>query len=151
MSIDQKLLESFSADQVMLASNFLETIYIHDQTNVELNNDNEITVFSTLIQASAEETMKCNLFFSLSVNSQKKCFSNLIYSDQSCLLLNINNNNLLVSLFSALEPSLQNEFLTKMFTIVSKSIKPTDEEIQLNSRSRSAKLNILEKYNEDNI
>lgn len=46
---------------------------------------------------------------------------------------------------------LQNEFLTKMFRIVSKSIKPTDEEIQLNSRSRSAKLNILEKYNEDNI
>ena len=102
MSIDQKLLESFSSDQVMLASNFLETIYIHEQTNIELNNDNEITVFSTLIQASAVETMKCNLFFSLSVNSQKKCFANLIYSDQSCLLLNVNNKNLLVSLFSVI-------------------------------------------------
>ncbi len=77
--------------------------------------DNEITTFSTLIQASFVETMKCNLFFSLSVNSQKKCFSNLIYSDQSCLLLNVNNNNLLVSLFSTLEPSLQNEFLTTCF------------------------------------
>ena len=132
MSINQKLLESFSSDQVMLASNFLETIYIHEQTNIELNNDNEISTFSTLIQASTVETMKCNLFFSLSVNSQKKCFSNLIYSDQSCLLLNVNNNNLLVSLFSTLEPSLQNEFLTtcfkthvSIFNTIKRSLKPS--------------------------
>jgi 16S rRNA C1402 N4-methylase RsmH len=36
-----------------------------------------------------------------------------------------------------------------MFNVVAKSIKPENEEIQLNPRSRSAKLNILEKVNED--
>ena len=41
------------------------------------------------------------------------------------------------------------EFLKKMFNVVAKSIKPEHEEIQINPRSRSAKLNILEKNNED--
>jgi len=44
---------------------------------------------------------------------------------------------------------IKSEFLKKMFNVVAKSIKPENEEIQLNPRSRSAKLNILEKNNED--
>ena len=44
---------------------------------------------------------------------------------------------------------IKSEFLKKMFNVVAKSIKPEQEEIQINPRSRSAKLNILEKNNED--
>mgnify|MGYP001208161774 CR=1 FL=1 len=44
---------------------------------------------------------------------------------------------------------IKSEFLKKMFNIVAKSIKPSNEEIKLNPRSRSAKLNILEKAHED--
>ena len=44
---------------------------------------------------------------------------------------------------------IKNEFLKKMFNIVAKSIKPEKDEVDLNPRSRSAKLNILEKANED--
>jgi 16S rRNA C1402 N4-methylase RsmH len=36
-----------------------------------------------------------------------------------------------------------------MFNVVAKSIKPSSDEIKINPRSRSAKLNILEKVNED--
>ncbi len=43
------------------------------------------------------------------------------------------------------------EFLKKMFNIVAKSIKPSKDEIDLNPRSRSAKLNILEKAIEDHV
>ncbi len=46
---------------------------------------------------------------------------------------------------------IKNEFLKKMFNIVAKSIKPDKDEIDLNPRSRSAKLNILEKANEDYV
>ncbi|MBH44458.1 MAG: 16S rRNA (cytosine(1402)-N(4))-methyltransferase [Gammaproteobacteria bacterium] len=45
---------------------------------------------------------------------------------------------------------LDKSFLSKMFNIISKSIKPSNEEISANPRSRSAKLNILEK-NDENI
>ena len=38
-----------------------------------------------------------------------------------------------------------------MFNIIAKSIKPDKDEIDLNPRSRSAKLNILEKANEDYV
>ena len=41
--------------------------------------------------------------------------------------------------------------LKKMFNIVSKSIKPSKDEVSSNPRSRSAKLNILEKANEDYV
>jgi 16S rRNA (cytosine1402-N4)-methyltransferase len=44
---------------------------------------------------------------------------------------------------------IKSEFLKKMFNIVAKSIKPAKDEVDLNPRSRSAKLNILEKANED--
>jgi 16S rRNA (cytosine1402-N4)-methyltransferase len=44
---------------------------------------------------------------------------------------------------------IKSEFLKKMFNIVAKSIKPEKDEVDLNPRSRSAKLNILEKANED--
>tara|TARA_B100001564_G_scaffold357543_1_gene374029 strand:- start:1042 stop:1959 length:918 start_codon:yes stop_codon:yes gene_type:complete len=44
---------------------------------------------------------------------------------------------------------IKSEFLKKMFNIVAKSIKPKEDEIKLNPRSRSAKLNVLEKANED--
>ena len=44
---------------------------------------------------------------------------------------------------------IKSEFLTKMFQLVKKSIKPTEKEINDNPRSRSAKLNILEKTNEN--
>ena len=43
---------------------------------------------------------------------------------------------------------LSNQFLTKLFKTINKSIKPTNKEIESNIRSRSAKLNILEKCNE---
>ena len=46
---------------------------------------------------------------------------------------------------------IKSEFLKKMFNIVAKSIKPSKDEIDLNPRSRSAKLNILEKANEDHV
>ena len=46
---------------------------------------------------------------------------------------------------------IKSEFLKKMFNIVAKSIKPSKDEIDLNPRSRSAKLNILEKANEDYV
>jgi 16S rRNA (cytosine1402-N4)-methyltransferase len=46
---------------------------------------------------------------------------------------------------------LKNEFLTKMYNLVVKSMKPLDAEISSNPRSRSAKLNILEKANEDYV
>ena len=46
---------------------------------------------------------------------------------------------------------LKNEFLTKMYNLVVKSMKPHDTEISSNPRSRSAKLNILEKANEDYV
>ena len=46
---------------------------------------------------------------------------------------------------------IKSEFLKKMFNIVSKSIKPSKDEIDINPRSRSAKLNILEKANEDYV
>ena len=46
---------------------------------------------------------------------------------------------------------IKNEFLKKMFNIIAKSIKPDKDEIDLNPRSRSAKLNILEKANEDYV
>jgi 16S rRNA C1402 N4-methylase RsmH len=38
-----------------------------------------------------------------------------------------------------------------MFNIVAKSIKPGKDEVDFNPRSRSAKLNILEKANEDYV
>ena len=44
---------------------------------------------------------------------------------------------------------LSEKFLTKMYKIIAKPIKPTYEEIKINKKSRSAKLNILEKYNEN--
>ena len=44
---------------------------------------------------------------------------------------------------------IKSEFLKKMFNVVAKSIKPSSDEIKINPRSRSAKLNILEKANED--
>ncbi|MBS83337.1 MAG: 16S rRNA (cytosine(1402)-N(4))-methyltransferase [Gammaproteobacteria bacterium] len=44
---------------------------------------------------------------------------------------------------------LDKKFLKKMFNVISKSIKPTENEILNNSRSRSAKLNILEKCDEN--
>lgn len=44
---------------------------------------------------------------------------------------------------------LKNKFLTKMFTIIDKSIRPTKKEVEVNIRSRSAKLNILEKCDEN--
>ena len=46
---------------------------------------------------------------------------------------------------------IKNEFLKKMFNIVAKSIKPGKDEVDFNPRSRSAKLNILEKANEDYV
>ena len=46
---------------------------------------------------------------------------------------------------------LKSEFLTKMYNLVVKSMKPLDAEISSNPRSRSAKLNILEKANEDYV
>ncbi|MBT5405975.1 MAG: 16S rRNA (cytosine(1402)-N(4))-methyltransferase RsmH [Gammaproteobacteria bacterium] len=46
---------------------------------------------------------------------------------------------------------IKSEFLKKMFNIVSKSIKPSKDEVSSNPRSRSAKLNILEKANEDYV
>ena len=46
---------------------------------------------------------------------------------------------------------IKSEFLKKMFNIVSKSIKPDKDEVNLNPRSRSAKLNILEKANENHV
>ena len=46
---------------------------------------------------------------------------------------------------------IKSEFLKKMFNIVSKSIKPSKDEVDINPRSRSAKLNILEKANEDYV
>ena len=46
---------------------------------------------------------------------------------------------------------IKSEFLKKMFNLVSKSIKPSKKEIDINPRSRSAKLNILEKANEDYV
>ena len=46
---------------------------------------------------------------------------------------------------------IKSEFLKKMFNVVSKSIKPKDEEVKSNPRSRSAKINILEKNNEDYV
>ncbi len=46
---------------------------------------------------------------------------------------------------------IQSEFLTKMYEWVSKSIKPEEGEVASNPRARSAKLNILEKTNEDNV
>lgn len=39
----------------------------------------------------------------------------------------------------------KNDFLMKMFNLISKSIKPTASEINSNKRARSAKLNILER------
>ena len=132
MSVDQKLLESFSSDQLIHASEFLEKIYVHDKTNIELNTENDITIFVTLIQASHNITMKQKLFFSLSVNSQKQCFTNLIYQDQANLLTSIKNNTLLIALFSLLEPSLQHEFLTNcfkthihIFNTIKTSLKPS--------------------------
>ena len=44
---------------------------------------------------------------------------------------------------------LNNKFLTKMFKLIIKSVKPTQQEIKSNIRSRSAKLNVLEKCNEN--
>ncbi len=44
---------------------------------------------------------------------------------------------------------IKSDFLKKMFNIVAKSIKPEDDEVKHNPRSRSAKLNILEKNDED--
>ena len=46
---------------------------------------------------------------------------------------------------------IQSEFLTKMYNLVAKSIKPKENEIHSNPRSRSAKLNILEKANENHV
>ena len=46
---------------------------------------------------------------------------------------------------------IKRELLKKMFKFVAKSIKPSKDEIDLNPRSRSAKLNILEKANEDYV
>ena len=46
---------------------------------------------------------------------------------------------------------IKSEFLTKMYELISKSIKPEKDEMLSNPRSRSAKLNILEKSNEDNV
>jgi len=46
---------------------------------------------------------------------------------------------------------IKSEFLTKMYELVSKSIKPEEGEIAANPRARSAKLNILEKSNEDSV
>jgi len=40
---------------------------------------------------------------------------------------------------------IKDEFLSKMFNLISKSIKPTANEIKTNRRSRSAKLSVLEK------
>tara|TARA_Y100000996_G_scaffold409979_1_gene391532 strand:+ start:259 stop:1194 length:936 start_codon:yes stop_codon:yes gene_type:complete len=45
---------------------------------------------------------------------------------------------------------IKEEFLTKMFKVVDKFIKPNIEEVEFNPRSRSAKLSILEKVNENN-
>ena len=53
------------------------------------------------------------------------------------------------SLSSPRDLPLSNKFLTKMFRLISKSIKPTQKEVQANVRSRSAKLSVLEKCNED--
>ena len=44
---------------------------------------------------------------------------------------------------------IKSEFLTKMYNIVQKSVKPSTQEVSMNPRSRSAKLNILEKVNEN--
>lgn len=44
---------------------------------------------------------------------------------------------------------IKSDFLKKMFNVVAKSIKPEDDEVIHNPRSRSAKLNILEKNDED--
>jgi len=44
---------------------------------------------------------------------------------------------------------IKSDFLKKMFNVVAKSIKPEDDEVMHNPRSRSAKLNILEKNDED--
>jgi 16S rRNA (cytosine1402-N4)-methyltransferase len=46
---------------------------------------------------------------------------------------------------------IKSEFLRKMFNVVARSIKPEDKEIKLNPRSRSAKLNVLEKANENYV
>ena len=45
---------------------------------------------------------------------------------------------------------IKEEFLTKMFKVVDKFIKSNIEEVEFNPRSRSAKLSILEKVNENN-
>ena len=44
----------------------------------------------------------------------------------------------------------KDEFFTKMFKVVDRFIKPDSSEIERNIRSRSAKLSILEKVNENN-
>ena len=45
---------------------------------------------------------------------------------------------------------IKEEFLTKMFKVVDRFVKPNTEEVEFNPRSRSAKLSILEKVNENN-
>lgn len=46
---------------------------------------------------------------------------------------------------------IREEFLTKMFKVVEKFIKPSRSEVDKNIRSRSAKLSILERVDENNI
>ena len=46
---------------------------------------------------------------------------------------------------------IREEFLTKMFKVVDKFIKPSRDEVDENIRSRSAKLSILERVDENNI
>tara|TARA_Y100001970_G_C14194361_1_gene837207 strand:+ start:620 stop:1570 length:951 start_codon:yes stop_codon:yes gene_type:complete len=132
MSINRKILDSFSEKDVMLASTFLENIYIHDHTNIDLNTDEDLMIFSSLIQASSNNKMKYKLFLSLSVIAQKQCFPKLIYQDQCFLLTTIKNTQLLISLFSILETSLQHDFLTTcfkthidIFNKIKKSLKPS--------------------------
>ena len=114
MSIDRSLLKSLTSDQVTRASAYLEQIYSQNKKNISLE-PTDLVLFSTLIQASLLPDMKQKLFFSLSVASQKECFTSLIYSDQYILLTGIKNTELLTSLFSTLEPSLQHDFLTTTF------------------------------------
>ena len=132
MTINRKILESFSDGDVKIAASFLENIYLHNHTNLDLNSDLDSTIFAKLIQASSNNSMKYRLFVSLSVISQKKCFANLIYSDQFILLTNIKNSQLLISLFLTLEKSLQHEFLTScfkthisIFNTIKKALKPS--------------------------
>jgi hypothetical protein len=117
MTINIALLEQLSKDEVIKATTLLEDIFIKQQKQLSLSNDNDSDIVLKLIESTDSINTQYTILSGFAPNFQSQLFKKIPYKTQLQLLSKTTDSSMLVALFKHLDPATQQNCLTDLFKL----------------------------------